>query len=194
VGIARLPVIPRSRGVVAALVRRDCQLFVAVSRAKTPWLDATLRGLGPIAVTSLLVNRGIKRVVRRPRPSFRNVPAVRQVKVAAQTTSFPSGHAGSAPAFVSGVASELAPAGPPLAVLAAAVGVSREYVGVHYPLDVLVGAGIGAGVGQLTRRVWPVLPQRAERRPAEHRSPSRRAQPRRPRRRGRRQPRVGIRA
>jgi diacylglycerol kinase family enzyme/membrane-associated phospholipid phosphatase len=195
VRIARLPVIPRSRGVVAALVRRDCQLFVAVSRARTPWLDralpllsmaanhsalwigvagglwvgggrrgqrAAVRGLGSIAVTSLVVNQGIKRVVRRPRPSVRNVPAVRRVKVPALTTSFPSGHAGSAAAFASGVASELAPVGAPLALLAAAVGVSRVYVGVHYPLDVLVGAGIGAGVGQLTRRVWPVLPERAD--------------------------------
>ena len=123
---------------------------------------AAVRGLGSVAVTSLTVNQGIKRVVRRPRPSVRAVPAVRRVKVAALTTSFPSGHAGSAAAFASGVACELPAAGPPLALLAAAVGFSRVYVGVHYPLDVLVGAGIGVGVGQLTRRVWPVLPKRAE--------------------------------
>jgi diacylglycerol kinase family enzyme/membrane-associated phospholipid phosphatase len=176
-------------------VRRDCEVFVAVARARTPWLDravpllsraanhsalwigvagglwttggrrgqrAAVRGLASIAVTSLTVNQGIKRLVRRPRPSVRNVPAVRRVKVGALTTSFPSGHAGSAAAFASGVACELAPAGPPLAVLATAVGVSRVYVGVHYPLDVLVGAAIGAGVGRLSRRVWPVLPERAD--------------------------------
>jgi diacylglycerol kinase family enzyme/membrane-associated phospholipid phosphatase len=123
---------------------------------------AAVRGLGSIAVTSLTVNQGIKRLVRRPRPSLRSVPAARRVKVAALTTSFPSGHAGSAGAFASGVASELPVAGAPLALLAAAVGFSRIYVGVHYPLDVLVGASIGAGVGQLSRRVWPVLPRRAE--------------------------------
>jgi diacylglycerol kinase family enzyme/membrane-associated phospholipid phosphatase len=123
---------------------------------------AAVRGLGSIAVTSLTVNQGVKRVVRRPRPSVRMVPAVRRVKVPTLTTSFPSGHAGSAAAFASGVACELPAAGPPLALLAAAVGFSRVYVGVHYPLDVLVGAGVGVGLGQLTRRVWPVLPKRAD--------------------------------
>src|SRR6185437_14802877 len=86
---------------------------------------AALRGLVSIGVTSLVVNQGIKRVVRRPRPSLRNVPAVRRVRVAPLTTSFPSGHAASAAAFATGVATELAPAGPPLALLAAAVGASR---------------------------------------------------------------------
>src|SRR3954447_16859932 len=131
---------------------------------------AAVRGLASVAVTSLLVNQGIKRLIRRPRPSVRHVPAVRQVPVAAFTTSFPSGHAGSAAAFASGVACELPAAGPPLALVAAMVGLSRVYVGVHYPVDVLVGAAIGAGVGQLTRRIWPVLPTREqEGPPSDHR-------------------------
>src|SRR5215218_8062514 len=116
---------------------------------------AALRGLASIAVTSLAVNQGIKRVVRRPRPSLRNVPAVRRVRVAPLTTSFPSGHAASAAAFATGAAIELPPAGPPLAALAAAVGGSRVYVGVHYPLDVLVGAGVGATVARAVGRWWP---------------------------------------
>ena len=123
---------------------------------------AALRGLASVTITSLVVNQGIKRVVRRPRPSLRDVPAVRRVRVGALTTSFPSGHAASASAFVTGVAIELAPAGPPLALVAAAVGGSRVYVGVHYPLDVLVGAGFGAGIAGLTSRLWPPLPSRAD--------------------------------
>ena len=123
---------------------------------------AAIRGLGSIAVTSLVVNQGIKRVVRRPRPSLRAVPVARRARVAPLTTSFPSGHAASAAAFATGVTAELATAGPPLALPAAAVGFSRIYVGVHYPLDVLVGAGIGVGVAWLTRRVWPVLPELAD--------------------------------
>jgi diacylglycerol kinase family enzyme/membrane-associated phospholipid phosphatase len=123
---------------------------------------AAVRGLASIAVTSLVVNQGLKRVMRRPRPPLRDVPAVRRVRVPPLTTSFPSGHAASAAAFTAGVAAELAPVAPPLAVLAAAVGTSRVYVGVHYPLDVLAGAIAGAGIGTLTRRIWPVLPRRAE--------------------------------
>jgi undecaprenyl-diphosphatase len=123
---------------------------------------AAIRGLGSIAVTSLVVNQGIKRVVRRPRPSLRRVPAVRRVSVGPLTTSFPSGHAASAAAFTAGVAAELAPVAPFVGLLAGAVGASRVYVGVHYPLDVVVGAAAGAAIGTATRRVWPVLPQRSD--------------------------------
>jgi diacylglycerol kinase family enzyme/membrane-associated phospholipid phosphatase len=123
---------------------------------------AAIRGLGSIAVTSLVVNQAIKRTVRRPRPSLRAVPAARRVPVAPLTTSFPSGHAASAAAFATAVTAELGAASLPLGPLAAAVGLSRVYVGVHYPLDVAVGAGIGAGVARLTQRVWPVLPAPAD--------------------------------
>src|SRR3954454_2048847 len=125
-------------------------------------LRAAVRGLGSVAVTSLVVNQGVKRVVRRPRPSLRKVPGVRRVAVGPLTTSIPSGHAASAAAFTAGVAAELSPVAPALALLAAAVGASRVYVGVHYPLDVVVGAIAGTAIGTATRRVWPVLPQRAE--------------------------------
>jgi len=59
---------------------------------------AAVRGLGSITVTSLIVNQAIKRAVRRPRRTLR-VPVARRVKVA-PLTSFPSGHAASAAAFV----------------------------------------------------------------------------------------------
>src|SRR5689334_13799190 len=42
-------------------------------------IRAAIRGLGSVAVTSLVVNQGVKRMVRRPRPSLRKVPAVRRV-------------------------------------------------------------------------------------------------------------------
>ena len=124
-----------------------------------------LRGLGSIGVTSLLVNQGVKRVVRRPRPSLRRVPVARRLHVQPLTTSFPSGHAASAAAFAVGVSSELPRAAVPLAPLAAAVGYSRTYVGVHYPLDVLTGAAVGAAIGMLTRLQWPLLPPEVEETP-----------------------------
>jgi membrane-associated phospholipid phosphatase len=57
--------------------------------------------------------------------------------------SFPSGHTATAFAAAT-VLSALAPrAAPAFYVLAAAIGYSRVYVGVHWPLDVLGGAVLG---------------------------------------------------
>lgn len=125
---------------------------------------AALRGMGSIGITSLFVNQVVKRLVRRPRPSLRRVPAARHLKAQPLTTSFPSGHAASAAAFATGVVAEYPKAAVPLGALAGAVGYSRTYVGVHYPLDVAVGAAIGIGAGLLTRAQWPVLPSDVENR------------------------------
>lgn len=122
---------------------------------------AAARGLGSIAVTSALVNLGVKRGVRRPRPSLRRVPAIRRLPVQPLTTSFPSGHAASAAAFAVGVGIERPRVAVAVAPVAAAVAYSRVYVGVHYPADVLVGALIGSGVALLSRLQWPARPRAA---------------------------------
>jgi undecaprenyl-diphosphatase len=116
---------------------------------------AALRGLGSIVLTSPVVNQGVKRMIRRPRPSLRHVPAARRLHTEPLTTSFPSGHAASAFAFAVGASSEMPRAAAPLGVLAATVAYSRVYVGVHYPLDVVTGALLGTGAALLTRLRWP---------------------------------------
>jgi undecaprenyl-diphosphatase len=117
---------------------------------------AALRGVGSIALTSALVNNGVKRLVARPRPSLRHVPAIRRLSAQPATTSFPSGHAASAFAFAVGASSELPAARIPLLALASTVAYSRVYVGVHYPLDVVVGAAAGAGLAYGSRLAFPV--------------------------------------
>ena len=88
-----------------------------------------------------------KVVADRPRPYLVMADAVLRQRPA-HGTSFPSSHTAVALAvaiaLVPFLARPLAAVGIGYAVL---VGWSRIYLGVHYPLDVLAGAGIGMAVG-----------------------------------------------
>lgn len=116
-----------------------------------PGRRAAVHGLVSVAVSSAVVNLGIKQVARRRRPDREAalVPQVRHVPMPL-THSFPSGHSASAFAFATGVGTGLAPAAVPLHALAAGVAYSRVHTGVHYPGDVVVGALVGTVTAQLT--------------------------------------------
>ncbi len=100
-----------------------------------PRRGAWLRGTA-LTAGAHLVSMGVKRVVRRPRPTH-VTPLVRT----AGRHSFPSSHATSAAAAAVAFGALGVRAAWPLA---AAVCVSRLVVGVHYPSDVAAGAALGA--------------------------------------------------
>ena len=103
------------------------------------------RGTVTVGVTYLL-NTAIKGVFRRARPAIEDLPAL----VATPTLlSFPSAHASSSFA-AAGAYSQLLPAGP-LYTVAGAMALSRVYLGVHYPSDILAGAGLGILVASVAR-------------------------------------------
>jgi diacylglycerol kinase family enzyme/membrane-associated phospholipid phosphatase len=115
------------------------------------------RGVATLAVTSLLTNQLAKRVWKRPRPNWADVPVIRRSRRMPTSNSLPSGHSASAAAFAVGVGLESAPTGLALALLAGMVGVSRVATGAHYPGDVLAGFGLGAAVAVAGAKIVPPI-------------------------------------
>jgi len=103
------------------------------------------RGVKVIA-SAYGANLAVKFVVRRRRPTLEGLPPLSGV---ISSLSFPSAHATTSFAAARAYAG-LLPA-PALYLAAAMFALSRPYLGVHYPSDVLAGAALGTAVAAL----WP---------------------------------------
>ncbi len=101
-----------------------------------------------ILLASVAADHVLKPLILRQRP-FAGTPRVRVIGERPDDSSFPSGHASNA--FAGAYVLSLVAAEPAVLwwLLAAAIAYSRVYLGVHYPLDVVAGAIVGAGCGAL---------------------------------------------
>ena len=93
-----------------------------------------------------MLNTAVKYTVRRARPLLEEeLPALTPVL---SGRSYPSAHASTSFAGARALAAAGLP-GAPLRALAGAMALSRPYLGVHYPTDVLAGAFLGDAVARL---------------------------------------------
>jgi len=113
----------------------------------TPRHRAWRRG---VAITGLAygLNYAVKRTVNRPRPELDGFPPLSSV---VSNLSFPSAHATTSFAAAAAYSTALPIAAPLLYGAAGAFALSRPYLGVHYPSDVVAGAALGTLVGRLLR-------------------------------------------
>jgi len=111
-------------------------------RRRKEWLASAL--VGPVAIG---LNYGVKLVVRRERPKLEGLPPLGG---APSSLSFPSAHATASFAAATAM-SRFAPEYKTLLFGAAALmAVTRPYLGMHYPSDVLAGAALGTALGAAT--------------------------------------------
>ena len=125
----------------------DAVVVIALAAATILLGTGVAREAGLIAAFNLAVSHALvqllKRTVGRPRPSL---PPGACLIEAPDRFSFPSGHAAAALSLVLPLAA-IAPASLSAATLGLGVlvGLSRCYLGVHYPGDVIVGWALALG-------------------------------------------------
>jgi undecaprenyl-diphosphatase len=95
---------------------------------------------------------GLKTAFDRERPPSR-YPEPDPLVPVPHDASFPSGHAATSFAAATILSFAFPRLAVPFVVLALAVGFSRVYVGVHYPLDIVGGAAVGVLVAIALRRL-----------------------------------------
>jgi membrane-associated phospholipid phosphatase len=99
-----------------------------------------------IVLATLVANTIVKQTVRRARPVLeQELPALTPVL---SGRSYPSAHSSTSFAGARALSAAGIP-GPPLYAVAVAMALSRPYLGVHYPSDILAGALLGDAMGRL---------------------------------------------
>lgn len=106
------------------------------------------------AAAALLANQAVSSLWARPRPTDAHPgEAVLHFVSPSADPSFPSDHAAAAFAIAFAVLFVVRRAGVWFLVAAAAVGISRILIGLHYPGDVVAGAAVGFSAAWVVHRV-----------------------------------------
>jgi undecaprenyl-diphosphatase len=126
-------------------------LLVAVGLGADLWsrrLPVTFLAAAAAAGAASLAVTPLKDLFERARPPEADLGLGALVALP-ENASFPSGHSATAFAAATAVAIMCPRLRPVVLILAAAVALSRVYLRVHFPLDVLAGGILGAGLGAL---------------------------------------------
>jgi membrane-associated phospholipid phosphatase len=138
----------RTRGHPPAL-ERAAQLYARAGENGLLWFAIAIlardRRAARVVLAALLANTAVKQVVRRPRPDLgADLPPLAST---ISGRSYPSAHATTSFAAAAALGRELPSL--PLYAAAGTMALTRPYLGVHYPSDVVAGAALGAALEKL---------------------------------------------
>lgn len=142
-------------------------LLLALPKTRHVGYMMTAALLGTLLINNII----LKNLVARTRP-YEVIEGLTYLVKQPTDLSFPSGHAGCSFAAACIMFRRLPKRyGVPALILAILISVSRLYVGVHYPSDVLFGTISGIvisyGAEAIVTKLWKVSPKTAEARTAE---------------------------
>ncbi|MFA6457261.1 MAG: phosphatase PAP2 family protein [Bacteroidota bacterium] len=113
-------------------------VFYVLTDVSLPWLEA---GVTAFAI-ELIAYKIIKQSTTRKRPCHANINIINLV-IPQDEFSFPSGHTAAATVAALLFSIALPAATPFFVTLTILIGLSRIYLGVHYPSDVVMGFVLG---------------------------------------------------
>ena len=124
-------------------------LFLCFKKTRKVGLTAGIS----LGLEAILINLTIKKLVGRTRPYIVN-EAIEYITTRPSDNSFPSGHTGCVFAVASVIFFMMPKkVGIPAMIVASLVGISRLYVGVHYPTDIIGGFIIGMFTGFIAKLI-----------------------------------------
>jgi undecaprenyl-diphosphatase len=150
---------PVRTGIARALTRvGDAKSWTAMGLAclasRTPLGKHLGLRLASAALGATILSQGLKRTLGRARPGVA-IAGFEPLAENPDRFSFPSGHTAAAFAVSVAFAGEPARLGPLALLLATGIGLSRVYLGAHYPLDVAAGGVLGVCAGLVARLLVP---------------------------------------
>jgi undecaprenyl-diphosphatase len=125
-------------------------LGVACLASFTPFGRHLGLRLGVATGVATLLSQALKRSLTRARPDV-SISGFEALAANPDRFSFPSGHTAAAFGVAVAFGGEPFGLGPLALLLAVGIGLSRVYLGAHYPLDVAAGAVLGVAAGLASR-------------------------------------------
>jgi undecaprenyl-diphosphatase len=108
--------------------------------------------LGAATGIATILSQTLKRSLTRPRPNLA-IEGFEALAANPDRFSFPSGHTAAAVGVAVAFAGEPYGLGPGALLLSVGIGLSRVYLGAHYPFDVAAGAILGVFAGVASRLI-----------------------------------------